>query len=256
VLNREFWLMSSMGHEWQPLEKKLPFAARQKVEVNAALAPDGNLSAKVHYSLRGDNELLLRLAFHKTPKENWKDIAQLLSLSDGFRGQITSVDASDPYATHAPFTVDYEISMPKFVDWSKKSVQVPALLPQIGLPDPPAKPAAGTKPPPIELGTPLEVTTTMTLQLPPGVSVQAPTGTSVQRDYATFSSLYSSSGNSSSPSSSSQGLAKGQAITASRHINFLLRQIPADRATDYNAFLHAVQYDQTQSFTFTSSTPR
>jgi hypothetical protein len=175
------------------------------------------------------------VAFHQTPREKWKDIAQLLSISDGFRGQVSSVTASDPYATREPFTLDYEITMSKFVDWTKRPVRVPALLPQVGLPDPPGKAASGAKPPPIELGTPLEVTTSMTLQILPGITVQAPTGTSVQRDYATFASQYS---------------AKGQTIMASRHINFLLREIPADRAADYNAFLHAVHNDEAQDFTF------
>jgi hypothetical protein len=74
----------------------------------------------------------------------------------------------------------------------------------------------------------------MTLHLPPGTTAIAPTGTSVNRDYATFSSQYS---------------AKGLTVTASRHIHFLLRQVPAERAADYNAFLHAVQSDQAQLFT-------
>src|SRR5438309_3702479 len=102
------------------ISKDLPFPALQRVRVDAILGADGNLNAKVHYSMRGDNELLLRLTFHKSPKEKWKDLAQLLSLSDGFRGQVTSVAASDPYATKEPFTVEYEITQPKFVDWSKK----------------------------------------------------------------------------------------------------------------------------------------
>jgi hypothetical protein len=219
---------------FEDIPKDLPYAASQRVSVNAKLATDGKLTAKVHYSLRGDNELLLRVAFHQAPKEKWQDLAQVLSLSDGFRGQVSSATASDPYATRVPFTLDYEITMPKFVDWSTKPVRIPALLPQVGLPDPPARPAPGAKPPPIDLGTPLEVTTSMTLQLPPGTKVQVPAGTSVQRDYATFASQYST---------------KGATITASRHINFLLRQIPADRATDYNAFLRAVQNDETQDFT-------
>jgi len=234
VLNRKFFAMNSTGHEWQPFDRKLPFAAHQKVQVDAALANDGKLTAKVHYSLRGDNELLLRVAFHQAPKEKWKDLAQLLSISDGFRGQVTSVNASDPYATREPFTVDYEITQPKFVDWSKKPVRIPALLPQLGLPDPPAKPAQGTATSAVELGTPLEVETHMTLGLPPGTTIAPPTGTSVQRDYATFASHYS---------------AKGLNVSASRHINFLLRQVPADRAADYNAFLRAVQNDQAQDFT-------
>ena len=124
--------------------------------------------------------------------------------------------------------------MPKFVDWSKKPVHIPALLPQIGLPDSPAKPSPVAAASPIELGTPLEVETHMTLRLPPGTTIQTPAGTSVQRDYATFASQYS---------------AKGTTITASRHINFLLRQVPADRAADYNAFLRAVRNDEAQDFT-------
>ncbi len=240
ILNRGFYSLSSTGHEWQPLDRKLSFAARQKVVVDASLSSDGKLTAKVHYQLRGDNELLLRIGFNQSPKDKWKDLAQLLSISDGFRGQVTSVTASDPYATKEPFTVDYEITQPKFVDWSKKPVRIPALLPQIGLPGLLVKPAAGAAASPIELGTPLEVETHMTLRLPPGTTVSAPIGTSVQRDYATFASQYSE---------------KGLTVTASRHIHFLLRQVPADRAADYNAFLHAVQNDQAQLFILDRQSP-
>jgi uncharacterized protein DUF3857 len=220
---------------------ELPFPSTQLVHVDATLSADGKLAAKVHYALRGDNELLLRVGFHQTPKDKWKELAQLLSLSDGFRGQVTSVNASDPYATREPFTVDYEIVQPKFVDWSKKPVRIPALLPQLGLPDPPAKPALGAATAPIELGTPLEVETHMTLHLPPRTTPHAPTGTSVQRDYATFASQYS---------------AIGLTVTAFRHIHFLSRQVPADRAADYNAFLRAVLNDQAQDFTLDHESPR
>ena len=220
--------------EWTTIPRDLPFNSMQQVEVQATLASDGELAAKVHYSMRGDNELLLRVAFHQAPKEKWKELAQLLSISDGFRGQVSSVTLSDPFATREPFTLDYEITMPKFVDWSKKPVRIPALLPQLGLPDPPAKPVASAAISPIDLGTPLEVETQMTLRLPPGTSAQTPTGTSVQRDYATYASQYS---------------AKDLAISASRHINFLLREIPANRAVDYNSFLRAVQSDEAQDFT-------
>src|SRR5436309_10141067 len=189
---------------------------------------DGKLTAKVHYALRGDNELLLRIAFHQSPKEKWKELAQLLSLTDGFRGQVTGVTVSDPYATKEPFSVEYELDQPKFVDWSKKPVRIPALLPQLGLPDPPAKPSSGSATALIELGTPLEVETKMTLHLPPGTNASFPAGTSVERDYATYSSQYSAS---------------GSMLTATRRIKFVLREVPAARAADYNAFLRAVQSD-------------
>jgi hypothetical protein len=234
VLNRFFFVMNSIPHEWHPLDVRLPFTSTQRVTVEAALTSEGTLDAKVHYSIRGSNELLLRVAFHQSPKEKWNEVAQLLALSDGFRGKVTSVNASDPYATEAPFTVEYEITQPKFVDWSKKPVRIPALLPQLGLPDPPSKAASGAATSPIELGTPLNVETDLTLHLPPGTVVRTPTGTSVVRDYATFASKYAAS---------------TTAVTASRHLNFLSRQVLASRAADYNAFIRAVQNDESQEFT-------
>lgn len=217
---------------FETVPKSLPFAASQKVTVDASLAADGALHAKVHYTMRGENELLLRVAFHQSPREKWKDVAQLMSLSDGFRGKILSASASDPYDTRHPFLVDYEISQPKFVDWSKQPVRIPPMLPQMGMPELPAKSGNG----PIDLGTPLNVDARLTLHLPPSVSIEGPTGTSVERDYATFTSHYA---------------AEGGMIFASRHINFILREVPAARAADYSAFLHAVQTDQTQLFTLT-----
>jgi len=211
----------------------LPFSAFQRVNTTASIDTDGNLSAEVRYALRGDNEFLLRVAFHQSPKEKWNEVAQLLALSDGFRGKITNVTASDPYATKTPFTVEYQITQPKFVDWSKKPVRIPALLPQLALPDPPAKPASGVATSAIELGTPLDVETHLTLHLPAGTAARTPTATSIVRDYATFASHYQAS---------------ASTITASRHLNFLSRQVPADRAADYNAFLRAVQNDQSQEF--------
>ncbi|HET6931127.1 MAG TPA: DUF3857 domain-containing protein [Candidatus Acidoferrum sp.] len=210
--------------------EQLPFSASQVVQVDATLDHDGRLSAKVNYRMRGDNELLLREAFHQAPKDKWKELAGLLALSDGFRGTITNATASDPVATKDPFTVEYEITQPKFVDWSKKPVRIPALLPQIALPDAPAKDAAK-----IELGTPLDVQTTLTLKLPEGTTVQTPAATSVTRDYATFVSKYDGHLNT---------------VTVSRHINFVMREIPTERATDYNAFLRAVQNDQAQMLVF------
>jgi transglutaminase-like putative cysteine protease len=231
---------NSSQSPWVSVPVDLPFAASQHVNVDSVLAADGQLSAKVHYSLRGDNELLLRVAFHQTPKEKWGDLAQLLSISDGFRGQVASVNASDPSNTRQPFSVDYEIVMPKFVDWSKKPVRIPALLPQLGLPDASTMIITGGAASPIDLGTPLDVDTRATLQLPAATTAHAPTGTSVERDYATYASKYLIQG----PDS-----AGNVTLTASRRLRFLLREVPASRVTDYKAFLHAVQNDEAQDFT-------
>jgi Domain of Unknown Function with PDB structure (DUF3857) len=225
------------AYHWITLPETLPFRSRQEVSIAADISKDGQLRATVKYAMRGENELLLRVAFHQTPKDKWKDVANLLAISDGFRGQITSVNASDPLQTNDPFTVEYELTQAKFVDWSKKAVRIPALLPQIGLPD--VLPAGGSDQPApqIELGTPLDVQTTMTLHLPGGTTVETPPGTNVSRDYATYTSKYTSTQNTA---------------TASRHISFLKREIPGDRTIDYTTFVHAVQSDQAQRLTVVS----
>jgi hypothetical protein len=222
---------------WKTITGELPFSSTQRVNVDATIAPDGTLNAKVKYTMRGDNELLLRLAFHQSPRDKWKDVAQLMSLSDGFRGKILSASASNPVDTRLPFSVEYEISQPKFVDWSKKPVRIAAPLPVLTVPDLPGKVSSSNKTAPIDLGTPLDVQTRVTLHLPAGTSVELPTGTVVDRDYATFASRYNTDSGT---------------ITATRHINFLRRQVNADRAPDYAAFLHAVQTDQAQLLTLTN----
>jgi hypothetical protein len=220
------------GVLWRELPNVLAIAASQRVNVDSAISAEGKLEAKVRYTLRGDNELMLRVAFHQTPKEKWKDVAQMLALSDGFRGQIVNVVASDPYTTKEPFSVEYEISQPKFVDWSKKTIRIPAILPLPGLPDPPtaAQTSSGKA---IELGTPLAIDLDATIKLPAGATARAPIGTAVTRDYATFSSKYS---------------AQGNTLHATRSLHFISSELPASRAADLNAFLHAVQSDQTQLF--------
>ena len=222
-------------HElWPQVPKEPAVRGSQRVTVDASLTVQGQLMAKVKYTMRGDNELLLRVAFHQTEKDKWKDVASLLAISDGFRGQVTKVSVSDPMATKGPFTIEYELSQAKLVDWSKRPVHIPALLPQIGLPEPSSKLAGDRKTSHIELGTPLNVDTRLTLHLPPGTKVQAPAGTSVKRDYATYVSKYSDAAGT---------------LTASRQINFLLSEISAERSVDYSAFLHAVENDQAQQFT-------
>ncbi len=214
---------------WAKVPEELRIVGSQKVSVDATLSAQGRLTAKVNYSMRGDTELLLREAFHQTPKERWSEVAGMLALADGFRGHIESVKASDPLETKEPFAVEYEIAQPKFVDWAKRPVRIPALLPQIALPDTAGKTAGK-----IELGTPLDVETHLMLQLPQGTTVQTPPGTGVERDYAMYASKYEGHSNT---------------LTASRHIHFLMREIPGERAADYNAFVRAVQLDQAQVIT-------
>lgn len=217
---------------WETIPAELPFPATQQVSVSGSLSTAGKLALTVKYALRGDSELLLRMAFHRASRDQWKGLAQLLSLSDGFRGEVSSVTASDPTATREPFTIEYDIAQPNFVNWSKPSVRLPIPLPTLGLPEASARMTPSDSQT-IDLGSPLEVEAKLTLRLPPRTKVRTAVPTAVRRDYAEFASAYA---------------VRAGVLTASRRLKFLLREIPAARAADYAAFVHAVQNDEAQEF--------
>ena len=214
-----------------------PFTTTQRVEVTGQVSDLGKLTAHVRSTLRGDNELILRLAFRKTPQNQWKQLGQLLALSDGFRGEVTDVKGSDPAATREPFQVEYRIAQPNYLHWAAKKSQLPLPLPAISLPDAPdAESEADTEP--VELGTPLEVTTRVELELPAKFAARAPVAVGVLRDYAEYHSSYR---------------VEGSKVIAERSLRFKLRQLPAARTRDYVAFTRAVRADEGQSVSLENS---
>jgi len=121
--------------------------------------------------------LLCAITFHQSPREKWKEVAQLLALSDGFRGKVTSVTASDPYATKEPFSVEYEITQLTLSIGLRNRCVFRRCCRRLGCLFRPAKTASGTATSAIDLGTPLDVETHLTLHLPAGTIARTPTGT-------------------------------------------------------------------------------
>src|SRR5207245_4906427 len=141
----------------------------------------------VRYTLRGDAELLLRLAFRRTPQNQWKQLAQLLAASDGFRGEASEVKAADPAATREPFQLEYRIVQPNYLDWSSKNAHILLSLPAVGLPDAPETQEEGdSNSEPLELGTPPDVITRLTPDVPPNVASRAPVAVAVRHHYAEY----------------------------------------------------------------------
>ncbi len=203
-----------------------PFPSTQRVEIDARVSALGKLTARAHYALRGDNELALRATFRRTPQAQWKEIAQLVAILDGFRGEVSEVKANDPAATENPFEFEFEVSQPSYLDWAKRKATLALPLPAIGMPEADEESTAL-----IKLGTPLEVVAHLKLDLPPNYTVTAPVGMVVARDYAEYHASYKVAGN---------------VITAERTLRFKLRELPAERASDYAAFVHAVRSDERQ----------
>jgi Flp pilus assembly protein TadD/transglutaminase-like putative cysteine protease len=205
-----------------------PFLSTQRVEIEAQVSDLGKLTAKLRYFLRGDNEVALRLAFRRTPQSEWLQLGQTIAVLDGIRGNVTSVKPSDPTDTEKPFELDLDYEQPSYLDWAKKKSKVPVPLLSLGMPHPPENPAD-----PILLGSPLDITTSLKLTLPANFTAQTPVGVAVTRDYAEFKSVYGF---------------ENHTFTAERILNFKMRELPASRAGDYDAFSRAVESDENQSF--------
>jgi tetratricopeptide (TPR) repeat protein/transglutaminase-like putative cysteine protease len=214
-----------------------PFPSSQHVEITGRVDELGKLTAQARYTLRGDTELLLRTAFHQAPPAQWNQLAQTILTLDGLRGELTSVKPSDPTSTRDPFQLELDFTQLDFLDWRAKQARVALPLLTIGLPDP-----ADDKTQPIDLGNPLDVTVQLNLDLPPNFTAQPPVGISVSRDYAEFKSSYRFD-------------ALAHSISATRSVNFKMRELPASRKADYLAFSHAVSSDQAQPLAVENMAP-
>jgi Flp pilus assembly protein TadD len=203
-----------------------PFLSTQRVEIDAEVSNLGKLSAKLRYFLRGDNELALRAAFRRTPQPQWQELGRTIATLDGIHGDVTAVKPSDPSDTRNPFELDLEFSRANFLDWSSKKSKITVPLLMIGMPDAPKDSSD-----PIYLGSPLDVTMTLTLKLPDSFTARAPVAVSIARDYATFKSSYH---------------LESHTLVAKRTLSFKMRELPASRLGDYLAFTRAVESDESQ----------
>lgn len=227
---------------WLTTPADPPFPATQDVTVTAELNAAGKLTSRVAYALRGDAELLLRVTFHRTPKEQWKTIGLLLAFADGLRGTVSDMTSSDPTATADPFHVTFQVVQDHAVKWAEQKARLSFPLPVIGLPDlPENSPADRREARPLEFGTPLDITTRVTIALPPGVTARAPFPVAVKRDYAEYRSTYRLEGN---------------RVAATRDLRFLTRELAATRFADYAAFAHAVRNDEAQTVALERPAPR
>jgi tetratricopeptide (TPR) repeat protein len=212
-----------------------PFVSTQHVDIDGQVSDLGKLVARAHYAMRGDAELVLRLAFHRTPQPQWNDLGQTILSLDGIRGEVTNVKPGDPMATHDPFELDIDFAQSNFLNWSSKRASTPLPLLAIGLPDPPEDTAK-----PIELGSPLDVTVKLKLTLPSVYAVLPPASVSIARDYAEFKSSYRFTDGT---------------VLAERSLDFKMRTLAALRADDYREFARAVAADENRSLVVTNTTP-
>ncbi len=187
----------------------------------------GKLEAHVHYTFRGDEELLLRSVFRRVPEAQWQRVVE--NVNAGMGGDVTNLKISDPAATREPFTMSYDVAKPNFLDWSKKKSDIILPLCQFNLPDlSNADDDSDADAEPLKLGPKADYVYKIKLELPAKYTAHAPLALSVRRDYAEYQATYK---------------LEGTTFSAARTLTLRQDELPAPRATDYQAFRRAVNSD-------------
>ena len=167
-----------------------PFPADLTFNIEGAIDSDGTLKAHVKQTVRGDNEVILRVALRATAPAQWKDLIQRISNAQGFGGEVSNANASSPEDTVNALEFSYDYTRKKYSDWENHRIGAP--LPFTGLEGAAVlekKPAD-----PVLLGGLGELVYTAKITVPTDVEM-LPTDVSLKEPYADFSSTYSHVGN-------------------------------------------------------------
>jgi tetratricopeptide (TPR) repeat protein len=207
-----------------------PVTNTQLQEIDGKVNEVGKLTAHVHYVVRGDSELLMRVVFRRVPSQQWKRLVETISAMGGLDGEVSDLKVGDAAATRKPFEFEYQITKANYFDWSKKKSELTLPLSQASLPDADDD-ASDTDEDSIKFGPPGEMVYRIKLELPPKYVGRAPVPFSLKRDYAEYQASYK---------------LDGSVFTAERKLVVREREVPASRTRDYLAFRRAVFSDQAQ----------
>jgi|HubBroStandDraft_2_1064218.scaffolds.fasta_scaffold05189_2 tetratricopeptide (TPR) repeat protein len=201
-----------------------PFQALEDFYMDAKLSDDGLLEGKAQLSLRGDREVLMRLAFRAVAVSQWKDLVQQMSFGSGFGGDVSEVSAGAPEKTDEAFHFSYNYKRKDYSDWSNRRITQP--LPMIFLPEP--EQGKSNSPSAIWLGAPGEIQFRAKLELPKGYTPVLPATVQIKREFADYDASY---------------LMKNGVVSAVRHLVIKVREVSPKDCEDYKKFREDVDAD-------------
>lgn len=161
-----------------------PFPTAMTFETEGKLASDGVLTARIDRSTRGDLELLLRLAYRRTPQSQWQELTQRVSYMSNFAGEVSNIDVSSPEDTTRPFHLAYDYTRKDYPDWQNRSINppIPPLLTPLGDDDKWTEDAF--------LGAPGEIIYRAKVELPKGYNAAKIAPVDLKTDFAEYHATY------------------------------------------------------------------
>jgi tetratricopeptide (TPR) repeat protein len=182
------------------------------------------VKAKIEFTERGDDELMMRTLLRQIPRGQWNELMQRLSQGFGFGGVTSNPDATRPESTNDPVKLAYNYEREKTGDWENHRIL--PLLPVVFLPaiddkNPPKKQ-------PIQLGEPRVETSFSTIELPNGWGAELPSPVHQKTAFAIFDKTYR---------------IDHENLTTERKLEILQRQVPAIEWKAYKKWLDATLSD-------------
>ncbi|HWZ01704.1 MAG TPA: DUF3857 domain-containing protein [Edaphobacter sp.] len=163
----------------------LPFPSFQKLDAVGTLDREGISNSHIIWTMRGDDELAVRLAFRQVSPGQYGELVQQISQNMGYQGKTSQADVTKPEDTAGPMTMGYDYKREKPGDWDNLKITAqlaPVLLPQLDEKEPPVHA--------INLGVPRVETSTSSMKLPEGWSAVLPDPIHTKSAYATFDESY------------------------------------------------------------------
>ena len=201
-----------------------PFPTAINFTAEGKLSPDDVFTGHFAESMRGDTEIIYRLAFRNTSEAQWKELAQKIAALQGFGGEVSNVSAASPESTNKPFEFSYDYTRKEYGgDWENHRVIAP--LPPLGV-----ESAANQDKKPSEavfLGAPGEVVYTAKIELPVHV-IKLPSDVKLTEPWADFQSQYA---------------ADGTSLTVTRRMIIKQDSVPLAQWEEYKKFAKAVLDD-------------
>ncbi len=195
----------------------LPFPALTSYEAKYQLDTSGAFKGHVEISLRGDDEVLMRLAARQATAAQWDQMSQAYSNGSGLSGttSLTSLDPADDLS--GPWRLRYDYTQTAFSEWG--SYRIGALLPNLQLPTVDEK-----NPPknPIELSGPHIQLAGSTITLPAGYSADLPDAIHLKTPFASYDRTYA--------------VNNGKLVTQIR-LETLIAKLPASEWKSYKKFV-------------------
>jgi tetratricopeptide (TPR) repeat protein len=198
----------------------LPYPSVMHYEATSELDKAGSLKGHVAITMRGDDEIFMRLAARQMARAQWDQFSQNYSNGYGFSGT-TSGTALDPADdTAGPWRMRYDYAVSPYGDW--ETYRIASLLPNVMLP------VVDEKKPPkkeIDLGSPHTALADSTIHLPQGYNVELPDAIHLKTAFATFDKTYQF---------------KSGSLVAESKLETLIAKVPASDWKEYKRFVDAI----------------